>query len=87
MGSIPGSRRSPGVENGNSLKYSCLENPMDRGGAWGSIVHDKESDTAEVTEHTYTFIISQFIWIRNLGAAQLGFRTQYLSQGYYHGVS
>ena len=29
--SIPGSRRSPGERNGNSLQYSCLENPMDRG--------------------------------------------------------
>ena len=29
MGSIPGSGRSPGGENGNSLQYSCLENPMD----------------------------------------------------------
>ena len=31
-GSIPGSGRSPGEENGNSLQYSCLENPMDRKG-------------------------------------------------------
>ena len=29
--SIPGSGRSPGEGNGNSLKYSCLGNPMDRG--------------------------------------------------------
>ena len=33
QGSIPGSRRSPGEENGNPLQYSCLENPMG-GGAW-----------------------------------------------------
>ena len=33
LGSIPGSGRSPGEGNGNSLQYSCLENPMDRG-AW-----------------------------------------------------
>ena len=32
-GSIPGSGRSPGEGNGNPLKYSCLENPMD-GRAW-----------------------------------------------------
>ena len=32
-GSIPGSGRSSGEGNGNPLKYSCLENPMD-GGAW-----------------------------------------------------
>ena len=31
MGSIPGSRRSPGEENVNPLQDSCLENPMDRG--------------------------------------------------------
>ena len=29
-GSIPGLRRSPGEENGNSLQYSCLEIPMGR---------------------------------------------------------
>ena len=37
-GSIPGSRRSPGGGHGNSLQYSCLENPMDRG-AWWATVH------------------------------------------------
>ena len=36
--SIPGSGRSPGEGNGNPLQYSCLENPMDRGG-WRAIVH------------------------------------------------
>ena len=37
-GSIPGSERSPGGENGNPLQYSCLENSMDRG-AWRATVH------------------------------------------------
>ena len=37
-GSVPGSGRSPGEGNGNPLQYSCLENPMDRGG-WWAIVH------------------------------------------------
>ena len=32
-GLIPGSGRSPGEGNGNPLRYSCLENPMD-GEAW-----------------------------------------------------
>ena len=32
-GSITGSGKSPGEGNGNSLQYSCLENPMDWG-AW-----------------------------------------------------
>ena len=30
VGSIHGSRRSPGVGNGNTRQYSCLKNPMDR---------------------------------------------------------
>ena len=30
LGSIPGSRRSPGGGNGNSLQYSCLDNPIDK---------------------------------------------------------
>ena len=37
-GSIPGSGRSPGGGHGNPLRYSCLENPMDRG-AWQAILH------------------------------------------------
>ena len=35
--SIPGSGRSPGGGHSNSLQYSCLENPMDRG-AWQAAV-------------------------------------------------
>ena len=31
MGSIPGSERSPGEENGNPLQYSCLGNLVNRG--------------------------------------------------------
>ena len=31
MDLIAGSGKSPGGESGNSLQYSCLENPMDRG--------------------------------------------------------
>ena len=46
---IPGPRRSPGGGNGNSLQYSCLENPMGRG-AWQATVHRvAELDTTEVT--------------------------------------
>ena len=37
LGSIPGLGRSPGDGNGNSLQYSCLENPMDRG-AWQATI-------------------------------------------------
>ena len=37
-GSIPGWGRTPGEGNDNPLQYSCLENPMDRGG-WQATVH------------------------------------------------
>ena len=37
-GSVPGLAGSPGEGNVNSLQYSWLENPMDRG-AWGAAVH------------------------------------------------
>ena len=36
LGSIPGSGRSPGEENGYPLQYSCLENPIDRGAWWAT---------------------------------------------------
>ena len=36
--SIPGLGRFPGGGNGNSFQYSCLENPIDRGG-WQAMVH------------------------------------------------
>ena len=39
MGLIPGWGRSPAVGNGNLLKYSCLENSMDRG-AWQATVQE-----------------------------------------------
>ena len=36
-GSIPGSGRSPEGGHSNPLQYSCLENPMDRGGWWATV--------------------------------------------------
>ena len=39
LGSVPGFGRSSGEGNGNPLRYSCLENPMDRG-AWQATVHE-----------------------------------------------
>ena len=50
MSSIPGLGKCPGGGNGNPFQYSCLENPMNRGG-WRATIHGvvKESDTTEWT--------------------------------------
>ena len=36
VGSIPGSARYPGGGHGKPLRYSCLENPVDRGALWAT---------------------------------------------------
>ena len=40
--------RLPGGGNGNSLQYSCLENPMDRG-AWRATVHEVTKSRTELS--------------------------------------
>ena len=37
VGIIPGLERSSGGENGNTLEYSCLKNPMDKGGMQATV--------------------------------------------------
>ena len=44
-GSNPESGRSPGEGNSNPLKYSCLENSMDRGTWWATVYGVSESRT------------------------------------------
>ena len=44
-GSIPGSGRSSGGGHGNPLKYSCLENTMDRGAWWATVRRVAKSQT------------------------------------------
>ena len=36
-GMIPGLERSSGGGNGNALRYSCLKNPMKRGGLQATV--------------------------------------------------
>ena len=44
-GLIPGVGRSPGGGHGNSLQYSCLEDPMDRGAWWATVQRVAKSPT------------------------------------------
>ena len=53
-GSIPGSGRSPGEGNGNTLQYSWLENPMD-GGAWWATAHGVAKSRTRLSDFTFTF--------------------------------
>ena len=55
MGLSPGLGISPGVGNRNSLQYTCLENPIERGTWW---VHGAAKSqtglSARVCTHTHT---------------------------------
>ena len=53
---IPGWGRSPGGEHGNPLKYSCLENPIDRGVWWATVhrITQKWTWLKWLSTHTYT---------------------------------
>ena len=71
LGSIPGSGRSPGEENGNPLQHSCMENAKDRGAWWATVYGVTESDTTEqlslhfFTSNTHTHTHTQLyeiIW-------------------------
>ena len=54
--SLAQSRYSPGEGNGNSLQYSCLENPMDRG-AWWATVHGVAKSRTRLSGYTqYTMV-------------------------------
>ena len=65
-GSVPGLGWSPGVGNDNSLQYSCLENPTDRG-AWRDKSSDSaESETTEQLTHTHGEYKLSFNWWRQL---------------------
>ena len=60
-GSIPGSGRSPGEENGNPLQYSCLESPCGQRSLVGySSLGHEESDT---TERVHFHLIYKHIYI------------------------
>ena len=51
-------KTSSGIENGNPLQYSCLENPVARGGWWATVRGVMKSDT---TEHSCIGRIGNFI--------------------------
>ena len=78
VGSIPGSRRSPGEGHGNLLQYSCLgkshgQRSLEGYGPYGC----KELDTPEVTEHKHISCIDTLAWKkeRKIVLRKTGMRT------------
>ena len=65
LGSIPGSGRSSGEGNGYPLQYSCLENAMDRGAWWATVLGAPENQTQLKWLSTHTHLSVQ----RNLKAS------------------
>ena len=83
MGSIPASGRSPGGGSGNPLRYSCLENPMDRGAWWPTVHGIRKSDTTEATEYGMTHNMSDTYYMTcesNLAAKA---ESQAVSESFY----
>ena len=54
LGSIPGLGRSTGEGNGNPLQYSCLENAVD-GGAWWATVLGVAKIWTRLSNLTFNF--------------------------------
>ena len=54
-GLIPESGRSPGGGLGNSLQYSCLENPMDWG-AWRATVHGVTKSRTRLSDWAHKLV-------------------------------
>ena len=74
VSSIPGSGRYPREGNSNSLRHSCLENPMDRG-TCGATVHGVAKSQIQLSDqHLYTSLYTLlvlFLW-RTLANSDLG---------------
>ena len=54
-GLVPGSGRSPGIQNGNPLQYSCRENSVDRG-AWWATIYGATKSWTQLSVYTHTCI-------------------------------
>ena len=69
-GSITESGRSPGGGPGNSLQYSCLENPMDSG-AWLADLHKVVKSQTRPWDLAHTFFLHVQTTVLSEGRAPL----------------
>ena len=70
---IPGSGRSPGEENGTPLQYSRLENSMDRGAWWATVLGAAKSQTQLSNYH---FHFDDASWVLTSGCIISGANSQ-----------
>ena len=82
VGLIPGLGRSPGGGNGNSLQYSCLGNPMDRGAWWATVDGIPKSDLTKQACKMVGRILTQDLAFSGFGG--LGLSLTSLSKHIYH---
>ena len=91
LGSTPGLGRSPGEGFGNSLQYSCLENPMDRG-VWWSIVAKSRTQLSNGERLSTCFLFFHLKVISNsfgtpwTGACQAPLSLGFSRQAYWSGL-
>ena len=81
MGSIPGVGRSPGGGHGNSLLYSCLENPMDRE-VWQATVHRVAQNRTWLKWHsTYIYLMGSWFLDQGSNSCSLKWKHRVLTTG------
>ena len=54
-GLTPGAGRSPCGGNGNTLQFSCLKNPIDRG-AWRATLHGVTKSHTRLSNCVYMYV-------------------------------
>ena len=65
VGSIPGSRRSPGGGHSNALQNSSLENPMERGAWWAAVHGVSKTRLKRLSTHALLIglsVLSDSLW-------------------------
>ena len=90
-GSISGSGRSPGKGNGNPPQYSCLDNSMDRGTWWATVLGVSKSQTRlsrcwMMEKPSHQFLFFSFIYLFTFGCLCLHCST-WTSLVAVHGIS
>ena len=76
MGTIPGSGRSSGVGNGNSLHYSCCKNSMDSR-AWWVKVHRVAKSQTWLSIHAQEWHLFPLVLWKSCNSNLLAFKVRF----------